>query len=352
MRSITTAPACGLTSMFAIALVVSDQTHLSTCRLICTGHAIRKAASELSKKQSGVEKHQSAQKRRSKKFKDDNALPTSPSIQIPFHPSMNYDLMSNIDHLASIGADLRVDRTNASFLGPLDSALPSSSASPALHNSLNAAASDISNNYASYLPYAQADILTGRRDFSGEAAAAAAVARQCDWGMLYGNASGGVQSGLMGLDGSDNPALLQSVHRRQLLLGAAKKQQEAMAMLRQSSEMTRLAQTPGAEQVQIPASAMGGYGAFGDIARQERTAVFAAAGPQNIGSRMGLSSSVTSTFDPQAMRASHLASATTPLGSFLTPSSSTQLQLARVTDSEHGFLRSPDFTGDSLGREQ
>ncbi len=318
------------------------------CESKCTGHAIRKAASELSKKQSGIEKHQSVQKRRLKKFKDDVAPPPPSSIQIPFHPPMNYDMMSNMDQtLASMGADIRSDRANTSFPGPLDSTLPTPSAASALHSTLNAGASDMAYNLSSYLPYAQ-DILTGRRDFSGEAAAAAAVGMPFDWGMLYSSAAGGGTSGLMGLNGSDDPTLLQSVQRRQLLVGAAKKQQEAMAMLRQSSEMTRLAQASGSSQVQIPGSSMGGYGAFSDMAHQERMAVYAAAGAQSMGNRVGLSCSIPSPFDPQTMKTSHLASS--PLSSFLTPAASGP-QLPRMTDSDHGYLRSKDITGDGSGRE-
>jgi hypothetical protein len=330
---------------------LSDQICLCLdCQFICIGHAIRKAASEITKKQSGVEKHQSVQKRRLNNSKDDIAPLPSSSVRVPFYPSMNYDIMSNMDRaLGTIGADMGVEATNASFLSSLDAGSPSVSTSSALHSSLSAANTDVSNTLAAYLPYGQADMLSRKRDYSGETATAAVAAgRQFDWGMLYGGAASGVQSSFMGLDGSDDPTLLQSIQRRQLLMGAAQKQQEAMAMLRKSNEMTRLAQTSGASaQGQIDTSAMGAYGAaFGDMSYQDRIAVFAAAASaQNTGNRM-----VPSTFDPQAMRvASHLASGTSPIGSFLTQSNdSAQLQLARMTDSDHRFL--PTTNDQLLGK--
>lgn len=316
----------------------------------------------MSKNQSGAGKHQSVQKRRMKKLKDDVALAPPPSGQIPFHPSMmNYDLMSNMGHaLASMGADMRADTASASLFGPLGATLPSSTASAALHSSLHGAASDMSNGLSAYLPYSsQADSLTGRRDFSGEAAAAAAAGVSYDLGSLYTSSSGGVQSGAIGLDGSDDPTLLQSLQRRRLLVGAAKKQQEAMDMLRQSSEMARLAQSPGVAPMQFSGGSVGDYSSFGDMAQQERMAVYNAGAP-SIGSLMGLAGSMAAPgsaydlgpFDPQNIMTSHLAAAASQYGSFFSPPSGGQMQLPRVAEnSDNGYSQRAAGALDGTGRE-
>jgi hypothetical protein len=338
---------------------LSDQPLSLNRPYVCAGHAIRKAAAELSKKESGSGKHQSAQKRRTTKLKDDFAPATLRAVPIPFHPSMmGYDATSNVDHsLVSVGS--RSNRATPSFLGSMDAALQPPMSSSALPTTLNSSPSEhTASNLSSYGTYtSQMDLLMARRDFGTEKTSNAEVGMPYDLVSRYSGSGGGMLPGTIGPDGSHDPSLLLSLQRRQLLVGAVKKQQEAMDMLRQSGEMTRLAQTSAAAQAQLPGSSLGDYVNLGDMAQHERMVAYAA-GAQSIGNLMGLAGSMAApgsaydpgAFDPQTVMTSHFPTAPSPYASFLTQPAPGQMQLPRVTESGNEYLQLSAGAGDGSVR--